>query len=525
MNAAATRELSHIKPSDLPSPPQACLRVVKEASNTDGAIDTIGRTIAADPSFTAELLRTVNSPYYSVRTSVSTVPRAITILGWRNLRNLALTFAVREAMKSSPIKGPLFQQFWEHAVRRAVAGKVLAQMTRTGDPEEAFTVGLLLDFGLLALFKIHPAQITRWDELMTSSVESRQALEQELFGASHDQVARLLAARWGFPESLSVPIAHHHDPDADGVPVALRAVARLARTADLVDAVYAAADPGAAIRELTTGLARDHRLAAEAVEEYLGRVSSECENAAAALGLRVPRPPSYEQLLAEANRSLMAIKNQEEERSIQLEQMLNEKAKLAEELERARAQLEQLAYLDPLTGLANRRRFDEVFLTELARSARERRPVSLLVLDIDHFKRVNDTYGHPFGDTVIQAVGLALKRSTRAYDFQARVGGEEMVVLVAGAAEGEARATAERVRAEVEALRLSCVGQAVRVTVSLGGCTWEPSAAPPADRAETAARLFAAADQALYVSKQGGRNRVSWGKLPEATPAAIAKAG
>lgn len=516
MSLSTTRDLTRIKPSDLPSPSQSSLRVIREASNPDAAIEAISKAIAADPAFTAELLRTANSPFYSVRTSVATVARAITILGWKNLRNLALTFAVREAMKNSPVKGPLFQQFWENALRRGAACRRLAQLNTRVDPEEAFTIGLLQDFGILALFKMAPDLVTEWDRLMTALPDVRQRIEGELFGATHDEAARLLAAKWGLPESLSAPISFHHAASDPACPPACRAMARIAATADLANAVYTAVnDRMEAIERLGAALEADHGVPRTEVEGFLGAVAEEVERASGALNLRVPRPPSYEEVLAEANRTLMAIKVQEEERTSLLEAMLRDKERLNDELERTRAQLERLAFLDPLTGLANRRRFEEVFLNELARASRERRPLSLVMLDIDRFKGINDRFGHPFGDAVIQAVGLAMARGTRSYDFHARVGGEEMVILLAGADARDAQAIAERVRAEVAGLRMSHGGTPVPVTASFGGVTFDGRVEQPVvDRSALAQRMTQAADVALYAAKEGGRNRVCWSTLP-----------
>ncbi len=523
MTSPGPRDLSRIKPSDLPSPSQACLRVIKEASHSDVKIEVISRTIAADPAFTAELLRTVNSPYYSVRSAIATVPRAIMILGWRNLRSLALTFAVRDSMKNSVIKGPLLQQFWENAMRRAAACNRLALRSANVDPDEAFTVGLLQDFGTIALFKIDPAQITHWDALMSCLPEDRADLERERFGTTHDEVARLLASRWGLPDALGVPISFHHAVTDAACPPAHRTMARIASTADLANAVYASSDKMQALEALGHALQSHHGMQRGDVESFLTGVAEEVERASAALNLRVTRPPTYEEILCEANRALVSINGQEEERSRQLENMLREQEKLTDELERAKAQLERLAFLDPLTGLANRRRFEEVFLNELSRATRERRCLSLVMLDIDRFKLVNDTWGHPFGDAVIQAVGLAMARGTRTYDFHARIGGEEMAMVLSGADASDGALIADRVRLEILALQLTSGGQPVSVSASFGGVTFDGRVEQAVtDRSDLARRMLSAVDQALYAAKQGGRNRVVWGPFGALVPVAVA---
>jgi diguanylate cyclase (GGDEF)-like protein len=158
---------------------------------------------------------------------------------------------------------------------------------------------------------------------------------------------------------------------------------------------------------------------------------------------------------------------------------------------------ERLATRDSLTGLANRRLFDESLQREVARAQRLDTPLSLLVLDVDHFKQVNDTYGHQTGDTVLREVADALVSNTKNYDVAARYGGDEFVVLLPGCSREDAVRVAERVRHGVA----NAVGEAP-VTISAGVATVP-------DNASDAERLMAAADAALYDAKRTGRDRVA----------------
>jgi diguanylate cyclase (GGDEF)-like protein len=158
---------------------------------------------------------------------------------------------------------------------------------------------------------------------------------------------------------------------------------------------------------------------------------------------------------------------------------------------------ERLATRDSLTGLANRRLFDESLQREVARSQRLDTPLSLLVLDVDHFKQVNDTYGHQTGDAVLREVADALASNTKNYDVAARYGGDEFVVLLPGCSRDDAVRVAERVRHGVA----HAVGEAP-VTISAGVATVP-------DNASDAERLMAAADAALYDAKRTGRDRVA----------------
>jgi two-component system cell cycle response regulator len=160
------------------------------------------------------------------------------------------------------------------------------------------------------------------------------------------------------------------------------------------------------------------------------------------------------------------------------------------------AEIERLATRDSLTGLANRRLFDESLHRELARSQRLGTPLSLLVLDVDHFKQVNDTYGHQTGDNVLRSVANALVANTKNFDVAARYGGDEFVVLLPGCSREDALGVAQRVRNGIA----QQVGDAP-VTLSAG-----VASAP--DNANDAERLMAAADAALYDAKRTGRDRV-----------------
>ncbi|MGQ0802617.1 MAG: diguanylate cyclase [Actinomycetota bacterium] len=158
-------------------------------------------------------------------------------------------------------------------------------------------------------------------------------------------------------------------------------------------------------------------------------------------------------------------------------------------------EVERLATRDGLTGLANRRLFEESLEREIARADRRGTPMALVVLDVDHFKDVNDTLGHQAGDTVLREVGRALIDKTKASDLPARYGGDEFVVLLPDCSGPDCYDVAERLRAAV-AERMTTV----KVTVSAG------TAALP-DNAHDGERLVAAADAALYEAKRAGRNR------------------
>ena len=164
--------------------------------------------------------------------------------------------------------------------------------------------------------------------------------------------------------------------------------------------------------------------------------------------------------------------------------------------------LQRVAALDQLTGLYNRRFGMQRLQEEFGRAQRTGDPVGVLMFDLDHFKSINDSYGHLTGDRVLRAVADCARSAVRQGDVLLRYGGEEFLVVLPGAGRDDVQEVAERIRRIVGDIEERAQGNVVRVTVSLGGCSF------PATSAEDPTALIAVADQALYAAKAGGRDRV-----------------
>ncbi|HZP92163.1 MAG TPA: diguanylate cyclase [Burkholderiales bacterium] len=175
---------------------------------------------------------------------------------------------------------------------------------------------------------------------------------------------------------------------------------------------------------------------------------------------------------------------------------------MAERLEKSRAALTELATRDSLTGLLNRREFMVRLSEELERSRRYRHSCALLLLDLDHFKAVNDSHGHVSGDEVLRIFADRVRQTLRPADQPARYGGEEFAVILPETGSESALAVAERIRGAIAARAFAlAAGRAIELTVSVGVAAFP-------DDAQTVHSLIAAADRALYAAKQAGRNRV-----------------
>jgi len=184
---------------------------------------------------------------------------------------------------------------------------------------------------------------------------------------------------------------------------------------------------------------------------------------------------------------------------------------MVEQLDQARkAQAEseekyrKLAITDPLTGLPNRRYFFDVATSEFARAKRYQKPLSILMADIDYFKKVNDLYGHQMGDLILQLVADRLKTVLRETDLPGRYGGEEFIALLPEASISDAVAVAERIRETIENIGIDADGRLISITASFGVSEYDGAA----DTYKTIEEIINDADKALYKAKNDGRNRV-----------------
>lgn len=214
------------------------------------------------------------------------------------------------------------------------------------------------------------------------------------------------------------------------------------------------------------------------------------------LSTRVPplRGSELGELTNTINRMASALQHEREN----LERSVAERTK---ELQEANARLERLAVTDGLTGVFNHRRFQEQLQAEILRSERHKRPMGVLMVDVDFFKKVNDALGHPAGDELLRRLAEVLSADLRQTDLIARYGGEEFAVLLPETSKGEAMQVAERMRIAVETKINAGTSWPTTVTVSIGVGTF------PED-GKNGEQVLVAADQAMYVAKRQGRNRV-----------------
>jgi diguanylate cyclase (GGDEF)-like protein len=215
----------------------------------------------------------------------------------------------------------------------------------------------------------------------------------------------------------------------------------------------------------------------------------------------------YSQILEEANTELGRMNLSYEQLVMELKQEKSNVEILARDLKEANDKLRGLAFEDGLTMLFNHRYFQDHLEREISRVNRYSHLLSLIMIDIDHFKKFNDTYGHQQGDTVLRSVAEVLNDSIRKPDIAARYGGEEFAIILPETDLKGALVLAERIRQFIEELEVKIDNQVLKVTISLGITSYDP-----AKGMKKKEEIIESADKALYNSKNTGRNKLSIAK-------------
>ena len=241
------------------------------------------------------------------------------------------------------------------------------------------------------------------------------------------------------------------------------------------------------------------------LEELLNNIKLRVDEAGELLNTNTDDMGEPSDLMAMASEQLAQLAMREHAASNQATERSKEIQQEKEELEKRNLKLQKQALYDNLTGVYNRNFFNEALANEIKRCRRNGSTIGLLFTDIDKFKVLNDTYGHQFGDEVLKIVAKVYEETLRGTDTLARFGGEEFVILLVEPTEKGLAKIAERVRTRIESEEIFFEGKRVPVTVSIGGVI----AVPGIVEDDLQKKLIAQSDEAMYVSKQNGRNQVS----------------
>ena len=512
--AIAVRE-KLAKCADLPSIPAVAIQILDLCQRDEPDMGVIAKLIGSDPALSAKILRLTNSPMYGLKCQVRTVSHAICLLGLSAVRPLALSFSLVKGLQTRDKKALTW--YWKRSLLSAVAARELATATNYRLGEEAFLGALLQDIGILAL-----RQLANADYLALARPGIRhEALaegERKLFGEDHASLGAWLAERWKLPASLCAAVAGSHTPDRlpEGTHADIAHLVRLVAVSGEVADVWIEKDAAEAMKALRASVSRLLQIDDLKLEAAMHQVAARSEEVANYFDVEIGTAEELSAILDQAKETLLIL-------ALSANRQVNDAKEAMGSLEAKAKSLENEAQRDGLTGLYNRAYFDHVVAQKVAQAAADRTPLSLILFDIDHFKNVNDTYGHQAGDKVLIGVAKILGGRMRPTDFTARYGGEEFVLLLPSTDAPGAAIVAERLRRRLaESVHEIGGGSVLRVTASAGHATLQPVSAVTPDM------LLASADNALYAAKHGGRNMVVAGQdpgMPSAHPGPDRSAG
>ncbi len=493
------------EPCEFPGLPQVVCEILKL---TDGdPIDALVDLISQDAPLALKVLGMCNSPALGLRRQVATVGDAVVGLGLRSTRSLVLCTALVDVVGRGEDEAQL--EVHRGTLRRAAISRSLAQRVGDVSPQEAFTAGLLADIGRFWLNKRHPGVHSALATLVASG-EDPVAVERELTGEDHVALGLMIADGWGLPPRLREIIASHHHADA-----CESTLQRIVFVADLAACIQEALiSPPEAQEELSRLCGEWFGLKRKDVPAWLAEAEEVARESAQALSL--PAPPATGFDLGVMCQELGRIYIDNERVQRELRDAVRKAQEYADKLRAQVVQLDRAATTDALTGLANRRLIARRLEQEMLEATPER-PTAILLIDLDRFKTINDTYGHDGGDVALKSLAAFLKKATRASDLVGRYGGDEFIVVLPGSDGEGARIVAERIRRVIHdtAVRMDD-GRELRMAVSVGGCTLP---LPQGSREEA----ITIVDRALYAAKRLGRNKVVW--VDEGPAAGSAKGG
>ncbi|MEM6334155.1 MAG: GGDEF domain-containing protein [Planctomycetota bacterium] len=477
-----------LKSPRLPSLPTIALEVIDLVQQRDVNIKQIATTIQHDPALSSKILKTVNSSFYGQAHTVSTISHALVVLGLNSVKTLALGFSLVGNLSDQGGDDFDHMTYWKRSLYAATAAKRMAAARGIVQQEEAFLGALMQDLGMLTM---NQTLGTEYQTLLQEAGDDHTKLagiEQSFYGIDHSVVGAELAERWKLPPLLVAPIRFHHTPET--APEELVGLVEcVALGNDVAELFLSQGLSAEASDRCFASMKRLMGLEKEEAEQLLRDIHKQTLEMKRLFDLPTGGLGNPDEILGAANEALATISLQSTQEATQLEM---EKLKLIDE-----------ANTDPLTGVANRRRFNDYVKETFTECISSNQPLSVLFLDTDHFKKFNDTYGHAVGDRVLVKLGEVLSEAIGELGLVSRYGGEEFAVVLPRVERRDAAKTAEQLRVKIsEASVASDEGEELHITASIGVATQAEGLFPSPDA------LVKAADQGVYAAKASGRNCV-----------------
>lgn len=490
---------------ELPTLPTVASKLISLTSKEDTTLADIADLVSQDMALSTRILKVSNSSFYSFQQKIGSIKQAVSILGTNAVRSLVLSFSFLSIKGGKNESRFNFEKFWERSLASAVAAKLILEKVKGADTEEIFISGLLQNLGELIFARTFTNEYEKVLEAIEKKESNSISAEEKHFGTNHSLVGYEVAKSWGFPDVLLLPILYHHEPAAyTGQDLKIKMTNKAVYLSDILISILFSDQPEEYHKQFRKEAKSLLGLTPEDIESILTDLHSKVEEAGKYFDLKIKNSKSVQEILQEANIRLSLINLDYDQMNKQLIQAKIALENLTKELEAKNRVLDNLANLDGLTGIYNHRYFQNILDQEISRSLRHTSQISLLLIDIDHFKKFNDTYGHQTGDFVLKEFSRILQENIRKYDTLARYGGEEFVIVLPETAAEDALVVAEKLRSAIDSAALTDNRETYHVTASFGMACTKPSVEDNFVKSSFISR----ADEALYEAKEKGRNRV-----------------
>jgi diguanylate cyclase (GGDEF)-like protein len=470
----------------LPTLPGVATRLLELANRADASMAQISECIALDPALSAKFLKMARSPLYMTRRTATNVQQAVNLMGTHAAIMTALSFSLAPSTTRQATEGRLnLDVFWRRSLLAAWAARTLGERLGYKKLDDLFLAGLLQDIGILALDTILPEEYERVNSPDHSHQELLDA-ERHVFGAGHDEVGYWLLKHWKLPDYLALSCLSYHNASDEKEPLS-RVTACIAASGHVADYLLDPAAPHRRqmfLQSVQACLGVDETV----VNAVLDTVSARMAALAPLFDMRLQSAEEAEALLKEA-RDL---------------QMLRQLSKAAE--------LERAALRDALTGAHHRSYLESVLQREFELATQNDWPLSMAMLDLDHFNKVNHLYGHQVGNDVLVAMVRQLQAQIRPDDLLARADGARFILLMPGATHEHAQAVLQRLQDSLAAMAHAHErGTPFHVTVSIGYATHMEADT----QFDTPQAFMLAMESALQRAQDRGSQQLQrWGAQP-----------
>jgi len=314
----------------MPEIARSCINLHTQNNISDSDISAIQDI---SPEFFSQLLAVINSDHFNLTTKVENIKQAIELSGFERVCNMMICLSVHQTLSKLDIKGIDQQLFWEDSLRRAVSARMIGELVGL-DGSRCFAAGFIQDIGFLLLFSLQPDKAALWHEFRKREPEARYMMEQNVFGNTHDHVLEAFCKEWALLDTIAIPMIHHHKCDTDGLDTLHVQLCKILYCADWMAAAYTSTYKSFVINKCRRIITENFQMEASRTEELLAAIPDEVDATARVLDIKLSPRIEFSQVLFDANIKLSEDNLNFQEVTHKLEQALQERDRLASELNR-----------------------------------------------------------------------------------------------------------------------------------------------------------------------------------------------